>query len=179
MYIRNLFSLSQIYKEEVGGMKFLSVILLICCFSSVYADAVWPSMYIAAGRVSISVIIVGLLIEIGFVKYFTKVSWIKTIIVAIVMNAASATLGSILIAYSGVFGLILSLTMTSIALFGWFQWLISYALAIFINTVVEGITIRLILKLPLSKTYRWLAVVNAITIGICAIYLYLFPIHIH
>jgi len=157
-------------------MKFLFVLLLICNVSSVHADVIWPSVYIVSGRFSIPVIISGLLIEIGFVKYFTKVGWIKTIVVTTVMNAISATVGVILILITGlvaaVFACFISKTWT-------FHWLVSYVAAILTNTILEGAIIRLMLKLSLSKNFRWLFVANAISVGICAVYLYLFPIHIH
>ena len=81
--------------------RFLFLIFLICIFPYVYADVIWPSMYIASEQGSIPIIIAGLLIEIGFVKYFAKVGWIKTIVVTTVMNAVSATIGRILILISG------------------------------------------------------------------------------
>ncbi|MCR4624128.1 MAG: hypothetical protein K5780_05850 [Alphaproteobacteria bacterium] len=152
-------------------MRFLFLLLAVCSFSSVHADVLWPSVVIALGKISIPVIIAGLLIEIGFVKYFTKVGWRKTIVVAVLMNAVSATFGSFLIYISKFFDAILHFIMINYFLL----WLISYLVAVLINTVIEGITIRLILKLPLSKTFRWLSAANVITIGICVIYLYLFP----
>lgn len=152
-------------------MRFLFLLLVVCSFSSVHADVLWPSVVIVLGKISIPVIIAGLLIEIGFVKYFTKVGWRKTIIVAVLMNAVSATLGSFLIYISKFFDAIFHFIIIDYFLL----WLISYPVAVLINTVIEGITIRLILKLPLSKTFCWLSVANVITIGICIIYLCLFP----
>jgi len=162
-------------------MRFLAILLLICSFSSVHADVVWPSMYIVAGRFSIPVIISGLLVEIGFVKYFTKVGWIKTIVVTTVMNAISATVGVILILLTGLVAEAFAsfVTLGKIGTFHWFHWLVSYVAAILTNTILEGAIIRLIMKLSLSKTFRWLFVANAISVGVCAIYLYLFPIRIH
>ncbi|MBO7453906.1 MAG: hypothetical protein K5766_01895 [Alphaproteobacteria bacterium] len=161
-------------------MRFLFLLLSVCCFSSVHADVVWPSMYIASAQGSIPIIISGLLIEIGFVKYFTKVGWIKTIVVTTVMNAVSATVGLVFILISGLVADAFAsfVTLGKTGTFHWFHWLTSYVFAILTNTMLEGIIIKLIMKLPISKTFRWLFVANAITIVMCAIHLYLFPIHI-
>ena len=162
-------------------MRFLFPLLFFCIFYSVHADIVWPSMYITAKRVSIPVIISGLLIEIGFVKYFAKVGWIKTIIVTTVMNAVSATVGLIFILISGLVADAFAsfVTLVKTGTFHWFHWFVSYIFAILTNTILEGAVIRLMMKLSLSKTFRWLAAANAITIIICAIYLCLFPTRIH
>lgn len=161
-------------------MKFLFLLLLFFNCSSVHADVVWPSMYITAKRVSIPVIISGLLIEIGFVKYFTKVGWIKTIVVTTLMNAVSATVGLIFILISGLVADAFAsfVTLGKTGTFHWFHWLTSYVFAILTNTMLEGVIIKLIMKLPISKTFRWLFVANAITVIMCAIHLYLFPIYI-
>lgn len=161
--------------------RFLFLIFLICIFPYVYADVIWPSMYIASAQGSIPVIIAGLLIEIGFVKYFTKVGWIKTIVVTTVMNAVSATVGRILILISGLIATAFAsfVTFGKTGTFHWFHWFVSYIFAILTNTILEGAVIRLMMKLSLSKTFRWLAAANAITIIICAIYLCLFPTRIY
>ncbi len=100
--------------------------------SAVYTDVVWPSMYIASAQGSIPVIIAGLLIEIGFVKYFTKVGWMKTIVVTTVMNAVSATVGLILILILGLLLLLLLVLLLSekqghlIGFTGWYHTFSQY-----------------------------------------------------
>jgi len=155
-------------------MRFALFILLICNFSSVYADAIWPTMFVAEKQVSIPIIVLGLLIEIGFVKYFTKVSLKRAAIVATVMNAASATVGTILITVIGaIVGLSIMLSIDWISipyinLWGLFAfWLSGYVFAIFMNIWIEGSVIQIMQKLPFSKTFHWLFFANAITVGIC------------
>ena len=152
-------------------MRIFLWLLLVCSFSSVHADVVWPSMYIVSGRFSIPVIISGLLIEIGFVKYFTKVSWKRAIIVATVMNAVSATVGTFLIA---ILGLLIDVawlfdfyTKLGMPLFHWTHFLLAYIFAVLVNILIEGDIIKIMTKLPLSKTFYWLFVANAITVGMC------------
>ncbi|MBO4405333.1 MAG: hypothetical protein J5821_01230 [Alphaproteobacteria bacterium] len=155
-------------------MRFLFVPLLVCNVFSVHADVVWPTVFIAARWVSIPVIVLGLLIEIGFVKYFTKVGWKRAIIVATVMNAASATVGTILTAViGGIVGLSIMLSIDwgsipYISVWGPFVfWLYGYIFAILMNIWIEGGIIQMMQKLPFSKTFHWLFFANAITVGMC------------
>ncbi len=72
--------------------KFILGILLVTFITlPVNADLVWPSLYIAKGMLSIKVILLGLIIELFFVKYFTKVSWKKASIVTFLMNYYNCT----------------------------------------------------------------------------------------
>ena len=77
------------------GKKFLiAFFLFISTISTVYADFIWPAYYfLVAGFIPAWVIIGGLIIETGFVKYFTKVSYRKAILVSVLMNLVSAILG--------------------------------------------------------------------------------------
>ena len=155
-------------------MRFLFLLLAVCCFSSVHADVAWPGMFIGARWASVPVIIAGLLIEIGFVKYFTKVSWKKAIVVAAVMNAVSGTVGTVLIL---VLGLIIDMAWLfdffygklGMPLFHWTHFLLAYVFAILVNILIEGDVIKIMMKLPLSKTFHWLFFANAISIGMCVI----------
>ncbi len=154
-------------------MRFLFLIFLICIFPSVCADAIWPAAFIFARRFIIPVIIAGLLIEIGFVKYFTKANWRRSVIVGTVMNAVSATIGTYLI---GILGLIIDMawfldfyTKLGMPLFHWTHFLMAYVFAIFVNVLIEGDIVKIMMKLPISKTFRWLFFANAISIGICLI----------
>lgn len=51
----------------------LAIVLITFITLPANADIVWPSLYITKGMLSIKVILLGLLIELFFVKYFTKI----------------------------------------------------------------------------------------------------------
>jgi len=147
--------------------KLLFLFLLLTIFSTpAFADVVWPSLYITSGMCSIKVIIVGIIIELFFVKYFTKTSWLKSSIVTLIMNAVSCLLGIILIPISGLFVELFSPYNT----FHWTHWLMSYILAIVINTLIEGLIIKLALKLKIESIVLWLFIANAISILICILF---------
>ena len=164
-------------------MRFLFLISLICSFSSAHANFIWPTAFLAEKWFSIPVIILGLLIEIGFVKYFTKVSWRKSAIVGAAMNMASATVGVVFSLIVGLFAAALLHTPIAMIFDGIARamkirididlmvlfWLIGYISSVLVNIWIEGSIIQKMIKLPLSKTFRWLFFANAISVGICLI----------
>lgn len=140
------------------------------------ADLVWPSLYIAKGMLSVKVILLGLIVELFFVKYFTKTDWKKASIVTVLMNLITTILGIIFIPLSGlgsefVFDFAFhAYDKFGIGSFHWSHWLTSYLLIIFINTFVEGLFIKLMLKLKLKKTFWWLLIANSISVLICFLF---------
>ena len=89
------------------------------------------------------------------------------------MNAVSAMLGTFLIA---ILGLIIDVawlsdfyTKLGMSLFHWTHFLLAYVFAIFVNILIEGDIVKIMMKLPISKTFRWLFFANAISIGMCLI----------
>ncbi len=154
----------------------LSVALIAFIALPANADLVWPSLYIAKGMLSIKVIFLGLIIELLFVKYFTKVDWKKASTVTILMNLITTILGIIFIPLSGlgsefVFDFVFhAYDKFGIGSFHWSHWLTSYLLVIFINTFTESLFIKLMLKLELKKTFWWLLIANSISVFICFLF---------
>ncbi len=136
---------------------------------------------------NVSVIILGLLLEIGFVKYFTKVSWRKSVIVGATMNVTSATVGVILIWMIWLITMLMSVSIMSLLesfisyfrldkyIFGMLDallWLHFFrisacVLTIFVNIWIDGEIIKKMLQLPILKTFHWLFFVNTINVGMC------------
>lgn len=158
-------------------MRILFLLLSVCCFSSVYADFIWPTAFLAERWFSIPAIVAGLLIEIGFVRYFTKVDWRKSVIVGAAMNIASATVGAVFSLIVGLFASMLLYTPIALIFDAMksktdvmvLYWLIGYLCSILVNVWIEGTIIQKMIKLSLSKTFQWLFFANAISIGICVI----------
>ena len=154
----------------------LSIALITFISLPANADLVWPSLYIAKGMLSIKVILLGLFIELFFVKYFTKVNWKKASIITFLMNLITSILGIIFIPVSGlgsefIFDFVFhAYDKFGIGTFHWSHWLISYLLVIFINTFLEGLFIKLMLKLKLKKTFLWLLIANSISVFLCFLF---------
>lgn len=157
--------------------NFIFILSLITVTSlPVYADLIWPSLYIAKGMLSIKVILLGLFIELFFVKYFTKADWKKASIITFLMNLITTLLGMIFIPLSGlgsefVFDFVFhAYDKFGIGTFHWSHWLASYLLVILINTFIEGLFIKLTLKIKLLKTFWWLLTANSISVFLCFLF---------
>ena len=96
-------------KIKYGLICLISFLFIPICAS---ANMVWPSLYIAAGMRSWYVILIGLVAEIIFVKCFLKQSYLKSVLIAFVMNLVSTVLGVVAIPLSGVIGEILMIPFT-------------------------------------------------------------------
>lgn len=157
--------------------NFILIIALITFMAlPANADIVWPSLYITKGMLSIKVILLGLIIELFFVKYFTKIDWKKASIVTVLMNLITTILGIIFIPLSGlcsefVFDFVFNAyNKFNIGTFHWSHWLTAYLLVIFINTFIEGLFIKLMLNLKLKKIFCWLLIANSLSVLICFLF---------
>ena len=153
-------------KTKYGLICLVSFLLIPICAS---ANMVWPSLYIAEGMRSWHVILIGLLIEIIFVKFFLKESHLKSVLIAFIMNLASTVLGVVVIPLSGFIGEVLMIPFGT-GTFHPTHWLVSYVFAILSNVLIEGLTIKIISKKEFKKMFWWLCVANAISIIICILF---------
>ncbi len=155
--------------KEKFKHSLLCLILFLLMPVSASANMVWPSLYIAEGMRSWYVILIGLLIEITFVKFFLKESYFKSVYIAFIMNLASTVLGVIAIPLSGFIGEILMIPFGT-ATFHPTHWLMSYVFAILSNVLIEGLTIKIMFKKKFKKLFWWLCVANAISVIICILF---------
>ena len=163
-------------------------LLLLFAFllnSTAHADIVWPSLYIAEGMASLPVILAGLVVEIFFVKYCTKIKWLKAIAVAFLMNLVTSVIGLYTNALSGFildlilyYGIGYHSRFWPFPEFGLDHWILHYTAIIFTNTLIEGGVVRLTLKLKLKNTFWWLFLANTISVMLCAIYIHFVPIRL-
>ena len=157
-------------------------LLLLFAFllnSTAHADIVRPSLYIAEGMASLPVILAGLVVEIFFVKYCTKIKWLKAIAVAFLMNLVTSVIGLYTNALSGFildlilyYGIGYHSRFWPFPEFGLDHWILHYTTIIFINTLIEGGVVRLTLKLKLKNTFWWLFLANTISVMLCEIYIH-------
>ena len=152
---------------------FILSLLALSLFPTVAsANIIWPSVVIAQGLRSYDVIILGLLIEMVFIKISEKQTWLRCGIIAVIMNLASTLLGIILIPAVGFVGTLAFGLMSEIipALGNTFDtplWIFSYILTIFLNALVEGMTVHYTAKIPLKKTFWWLLAANTLSVVAC------------
>ena len=134
------------------------------------ADMVWPSLYVAQGMRSWVVILAGLVIEFLVVKLFTKQSWLKSLLISVVINGISTLVGIALIPVSGILGEFIMMPIDLIFDFYTFHashWIMAYIMAVICNVFVEGLAIKFIFKMEFTKNYRWLCIANILSVAIC------------
>ena len=149
---------------------FLALLTISIFCNPAFADVVWPSLYIAGGMLSVKVIIAGFLIELLFVKFFTDTRWLKAGLVTFVMNLITSLLGAVLIPISG---LLLEFVMYPVnrATFHWTHWVASYLVIVVMNTLIEGLVIKLMLKKEFKKIFWWLFGANTLSVLICVFFM--------
>ena len=143
--------------------------LLIAMPLTASANIVWPSLFIVTGMMSWYIILAGLVIEILFIKKIINPGWVKSIVMSLGMNVASAIIGLLIIPVSGfiaaiVFGMIWNT-------FDLALWAISYILAVFSNVCIEGLFIKLVFKLPFKKNFLWLLIANSLSVVLAIVVL--------
>ena len=153
-------------KTRYGLVCLMLFLLMPVCAS---ANMVWPSLYIAEGMRSWYVILIGFVVEIIFVKCFLKQSYLKSVLIAFVMNLASTVLGVVVIPLSGFIGEILMIPFGT-GTFHYTHWLMSYVFAVLSNVLVEGLTVKFTFKHKFKKMFLWLCVANAISVVICILF---------
>ena len=134
-------------KTKFGLICLISFLLMPVCAG---ANMVWPSLYIAEGMRSWYVISVGLVFEIIFVKGFLKQTYLKSVLIAFVMNLVSTVLGVVAIPLSGFIGEILMIPFDT-GTFHPSHWLVSYVFAVLSNVLIEGLTVKFIFKHKFRK----------------------------
>ena len=153
-------------KIKYGIVLLVSFLLMPVCAK---ANIVWPSVYIAEGMRSWYVILIGFVIEIIFVKNFLKPSYLKSALIAFIMNLTSTVLGIVIIPFSGLIGEFMMIPFGT-ATFHLTHWLMSYIFAVISNVLIEGIVVKFIFKFSFKKMFWWLFVANAISVIVCILF---------
>ncbi|XHR28912.1 MAG: hypothetical protein ACFUZC_23735 [Chthoniobacteraceae bacterium] len=134
------------------------------------ADVVWPALFLEQRLFSWWAIGAGLLAELLFVRYITKLSWSMCIVADIAMNAASSILGFILIPLAGIvwefFPGLIFCEIFHIGTFNPITWTATFVIAAMVNGSLEGLVLRFGFKQAIGKKGFWLlCLANAVSIG--------------
>jgi len=150
----------------------LALLFFLFIPTVVSANIVWPSIYIAEGMRSFWVIVLGLIIETVIVKIFEKQTWLRAVLISVIMNLVSTLLGIILLPAIGFVGVILLGFLAEIipALGNTFDlpvWIFSYILAILTNVVIEGYTTQFTARIPFKNMFWWMLLANTLSVAVC------------
>ena len=139
---------------------------------AIFANIVWPALYLIARLLSIWVIISGLLIEFFFLWKLLRLDAKRAFFADIMINLASALLGLILI---GLLGLVVVLPFP--ATFGIGAWVATLIVAVIVNACIESLVVKKLFKESFAKKdFCLLVAANTLSVGIAYISLWFFPI---
>lgn len=154
--------------------------IILTLTKSTYADVIWPAVYLVDRLYSIWVILIGLIIEYLFIRYYFNLTTKKAITADIVMNAVSTGFGIFLIpifglAYEYSFGDVIN-NKFDWGTFNPIAWAITYLIAVIVNSLLEPLVLRAIFKVKLTMVnFGIIFLANAISVGVAIISFGFFP----
>jgi len=148
---------------------------------SIFADVVWPALFLQSRLLSVPVILAGLAIEYFFVWRITTLGVWWSMLADVAMNAASSLLGIFLIPAAGivweVFPGILLYKGLNWGTFNPITWAGTFCMAVLINAALETFVLAKGFKQKMGKRgFAWLCLANGITVGIAMVTLVIRPI---
>jgi len=156
-------------------LKFLfSFILCVTLINTVKADVIWPTLIISQGMYSIPSIVVGLIIEILFVKKYMNFDWLKSSWIGILLNAISGGIGYWIIIIGGmpimyVTGMLyyVNILPEKLALILCYGGSLMFCVAV--NVLLEGTALKILFKKTFKETYKWLLYANIVSVTIAMV----------
>jgi hypothetical protein len=166
-------------------MRKLVVAALLATPNVVYADVVWPALYLEIRLFSWWAILVGLVIEYVFVRWLFGLTSSRAAVADLFANVASAVVGVVLIPVGGIIWELFPGSIFYFA-FKWgtfnpITWAGTFFIACVINALLEGFVYKKAFKLDLkikSKKFWWLVLANAFSVGVAFASLRIAPLHL-
>ena len=149
--------------------------------TALYADMVWPALVLEQRILSVIPITAGLIVE-WLALWFGGfgLSWKKAAVVDVVMNAASAAVGMVLIPALGFaweyFPGSLLYRIFNVGTFNPGTWAATFLIAVFATTVIEAVVVRWGFKVPLGQRRFWiLCAANCVSVAFAFVSLWIYP----
>ncbi len=146
----------------------------------VFADVVWPALYLEMRLLSSVPIVAGLIVECFVLRYGFGLTWKRAVWVDVVMNAVSTAAGVVLIPIAGIMWEIFPGSVMykffNIGTFNPATWTATYVMAVLLTTAIEAAVVKWLFKIPLKRGRFWmLCGANAMSVGIAFVSLMLRP----
>ncbi|MCX7099697.1 MAG: hypothetical protein NTV43_17530 [Methylococcales bacterium] len=147
------------------------------------ADVVWPALYLETRLFSWWAIGIGFVIEFFFIMNIFTLRPKQALVADLAANAASALLGLVLIPLGGFSWEIFPGSVIDYLLnWGTFNpvtWLATFVFACLTNAWLESYVLKRFFKLPYTrKTFSWLVLTNAFSVGIALASLWWEPVEL-
>jgi hypothetical protein len=156
----------------------LAAILLISVFAlkaeTAHADVVWPALYVADSHFRFwYVVIIGLILEAGVLRWRLIPDTKKAILVSLVVNAISATVGVYILAF-GMLGWHLIVDNFVQGTFAAINQIATIVIMLIGSAFLEVLAARAIWKYPLRQTFPVFILGNILSYGVVVADLYFF-----
>jgi len=137
----------------------------------VVANVVWPALFLEMRLLSWWIILIGLAVELPFVRLLTGFDWQRAAIADLAMNAASTIIGILLIP---IFGLAWEYAADftlyrywKVGTFNPVAWVATLVLAVTLNAIIEQSVLRWGFRQRLgARGFAWLSVANGLSVGL-------------
>ena len=147
---------------------------------SIFADVVWPGLFLADRLTASFTVAVGLAVEAVVLRWAFRMSWFKTFIADVVMNAVSTFAGAYAVVTGGLaweFGPgRLLYPLLHVGTFNPLTWAVTCLIAVAANTLIEMVVLRVLFKVPFGmRALGFLAGANALSVLVAFVSLIVRP----
>ena len=147
---------------------------------TIFADLIWPALFLQHRLLSAWIILAGLFIEYFFVWRVTSLSAWRSILADVAINAASTLLGIVLIPLAGIvwefFPGIFVYELFDVGTFNRGTWTATFCMAVMINSLLEMSVLRMGFQQYFGwGLFRWLCLANALSVGLAMASFLIYP----
>jgi hypothetical protein len=149
----------------------------------IFADVVWPALYLHERLYTWWSIGLGLAIEFCFIRWLSGLPAGRALWVTIVVNSISGAIGYFALIWLDLIREItLGLTLYklfNLGTFSWPGWLSACLYAALINTAIECAAMRLLFRIPITRRFFfWDWVANILSVGVAFASLLIAPVNL-
>lgn len=147
---------------------------------TIFADMIWPALFLQNRLLSMWIILAGLFIEYFFVWRVTSLGAWRSILADVGMNIASTVLGIVLIPLAGIawefFPGLIIYRLFNVGTFNPGTWAVTFLMAVLINAALEMSVLRIWFQQHFGKDlFGWLCLANALSVGLAMASLLIYP----
>ena len=156
-------------------IKTILYFIILCNIpANLFADVIWPAIYIAESHFHFwYVVVIGMLLEAGIIYWRLIPSIKKALLISFVSNAVSATIGVYLLVY-GMLGWHLYFDGLIGGTFAEFNKIATIFIMMSGSTFIEMLVTRLIWKYPMGKTLFVFIIGNLLSYAVVFVDLFYF-----
>jgi hypothetical protein len=152
----------------------IAVLPILLSVGVAHADVIWPALYVVDSHFRFwYVIIAGLLLEAAVLRWRIVLNIKQALLVSLVVNAFSATVGIYLLSF-GMFGLHIITDNLTGGTFSLFNKIATLVLMLIGSSCLEMLVARVVWKYPLRKTFAVFIFGNTLSYGFIVADLFIF-----